>query len=545
MKGESYKNNSSFRKIGLLISLFWVSLFAGQAQEVQSTIDRDTIKIGEQITYKMEVETDRDSKVVFPQGQSFLPLEVIDSTAIDTFLVDNKYKLTREYPLTQFDSGAYTIPKQTIIVDGEGFYSDTFNIKVNSVVVDTLKQNLYPIKPALDIKPSTVIPTWLWWVIGILIVGLLAYFLWRNRKKIINKKKELPPYEKAIQTLKMLDENQELESGNMKEYYSGLSNAIKRYIDEKIDGNALESTTNEFIEMLKLYKNDKQIYLKSQVIDGLEVILKRADLAKFAGIQTDKLTAREDRKTIEENINDFDQAIPEPTEEEKLQDEAYRKKMERKARNRKMAIRIAIGVGVILIAGSIFVAVKGFDYFGDLVNKQSTEKLLKRDWIKSEYGAYGITLTTPDVLRREMEVTPQVFPDKTQIEENFSFGDIDKDLYIKATNIRIKKGAELDSINVEHLLDKSLGDIDAAMMTFKDEEFITLDNQKGQKIFGTFTLGGPASAGGIRKNYTFLVFNERGGLQELLITYNEGDEKAESIERRVINSVEFNTEYDG
>ncbi|HLS31629.1 MAG TPA: BatD family protein [Flavobacteriaceae bacterium] len=522
-----------------------MGLFSTKAQEIESSIDRDTIKIGEQITYKLEVEANRDSRVVFPQGQSFLPLEVIDSTTIDTFLVDNKYKLTREYPLTQFDSGAYTIPRQTVIIDEEGFYSDSFHVKVNGIVVDTLKQNLYPIKPALDIKPSTVIPTWLWWVIGIIIVGLLTYYFWRTRKRIIEKKKELPPYEKAIQTLKLLDETQELESGNMKEYYSGLSNAIKRYIDEKIDGNALESTTNEFIEMLREYKKEKQIYLKAQVIDGLEAILKRADLAKFAGIQTDKLTAREDRETIEENINEFDQAIPEPTEEEKMQDEAYRLKVERKARKRRIGIRIAVGVLALLIAGTVFVTLKGFDYVSDLVNTQSTEKLLKKDWIKSEYGAYGITLTTPDVLRREMQEVPHIFPDKSQIEENFSYGNIEKDLYIKATNIRIKKGAELDSIDVEHLLDTALGDINASMMTFKDEEFITLDNQRGQKIFGTFTLGSPDSKERSRKNYTFLLFNERGGIQELLITYNQGDDNAEAIEQRVVNSIEFNTEYDG
>jgi len=545
MKRQSYRNNSNFWKTRLLISLFWLGLFSTKAQEIESSIDRDTIKIGEQITYKLEVEANRDSRVVFPQGQSFLPLEVIDSTTIDTFLVDNKYKLTREYPLTQFDSGAYTIPRQTVIIDEEGFYSDSFHVKVNGIVVDTLKQNLYPIKPALDIKPSTVIPTWLWWVIGIIIVGLLTYYFWRTRKRIIEKKKELPPYEKAIQTLKLLDETQELESGNMKEYYSGLSNAIKRYIDEKIDGNALESTTNEFIEMLREYKKEKQIYLKAQVIDGLEAILKRADLAKFAGIQTDKLTAREDRETIEENINEFDQAIPEPTEEEKMQDEAYRLKVERKARKRRIGIRIAVGVLALLIAGTVFVTLKGFDYVSDLVNTQSTEKLLKKDWIKSEYGAYGITLTTPDVLRREMQEVPHIFPDKSQIEENFSYGNIEKDLYIKATNIRIKKGAELDSIDVEHLLDTALGDINASMMTFKDEEFITLDNQRGQKIFGTFTLGSPDSKERSRKNYTFLLFNERGGIQELLITYNQGDDNAEAIEQRVVNSIEFNTEYDG
>src|SRR5699024_10085851 len=239
------------------------------------------------------------------------------------------------------------------------------------------------------------------------------YILLKTRKKIIEKKKELPPYEKAIQTLKRLDENQDLEKGLMKEYYSGLSNAIKRYIDEKIDGNALESTTNEFIEMLKTYKKEKQIYLKEQVIDSLEAVLQRADLTKFAGINTDKLTAREDRKTIEDNINAFDKAIPEPTEEELLLNEEYRLAQERKAKLKKRRIKIALGILVVLIVGSVFTALNGVDFLSDKFNKTSTEKLLQKEWITSEYGKYGITLTTPDVLYRQMDTVPEVFPGKT------------------------------------------------------------------------------------------------------------------------------------
>src|SRR5699024_1596804 len=218
-----------------------------------------------------------------------------------------------------------------------------------------------------------------------------------------------------------------------------LSNAIKRYIDEKIDGNALESTTNEFIEMLKTYKKEKQIYLKEQVIDSLEVVLQRADLTKFAGINTDKLTAREDRKTIEDNINAFDKAIPEPTEEELLLNEEYRLAQERKAKLKKRRIKIALGILVVLIVGSVFTALIGVDFLSDKLNKTSTEKLLQKEWITSEYGKYGITLTTPDVLYRQMDTVPEVFPGKTEVEEHFSTGKIEGNLFIKTTNIRVKK----------------------------------------------------------------------------------------------------------
>lgn len=545
MKKLLVKNNSKILKISFLLSLFFSCFFVAQAQEVKSSLDRDTIKIGEQLIYKIEVEAQAAEKVVFPQGQSFLPLEVVDSTAIDTFLTKDNYKLTREYPLTQFDSGAYTIPKQTIIIDGEGFYTDTFNIKVNGVVVDTLKQNLFPIKPALDIKPAPVFPTWVLWILGILGIAFLVYILLKTRKKIIEKKKELPPYEKAIQTLKRLDENQDLEKGLMKEYYSGLSNAIKRYIDEKIDGNALESTTNEFIEMLKTYKKEKQIYLKEQVIDSLEAVLQRADLTKFAGINTDKLTAREDRKTIEDNINAFDKAIPEPTEEELLLNEEYRLAQERKAKLKKRRIKIALGILVVLIVGSVFTALNGVDFLSDKFNKTSTEKLLQKEWITSEYGKYGITLTTPDVLYRQMDTVPEVFPGKTEVEEHFSTGKIEGNLFIKTTNIRVKKDAKIDSLDIGDLLDKNLGDADISMMTFKDEEFITRENKKGQKVFGTFRIGDSEEEAGKRKAYTFILFNERGGLQQLFISYDAGDENGEAIEKRVSNSVDFNTEHDG
>ena len=70
--------------------LFFLFSFLSFAQ-VTSSIDSTTIKIGEQITYKIQVETDTTSLVVFPEGQSFRPLEVIESYKIDTTKKDARY----------------------------------------------------------------------------------------------------------------------------------------------------------------------------------------------------------------------------------------------------------------------------------------------------------------------------------------------------------------------------------------------------------------------------------------------------------------------
>src|SRR5690606_5343277 len=85
--------------IGLLFILFCLSSFVSNAQ-VTSSVDSTKIKIGEQITYKIEVETNPDNLVVFPEGQTFLPLEMIDSYPVDTIKNQDKYNLIKKYGLT-------------------------------------------------------------------------------------------------------------------------------------------------------------------------------------------------------------------------------------------------------------------------------------------------------------------------------------------------------------------------------------------------------------------------------------------------------------
>ena len=89
------------------VLFFFLCLFAslGFAQEVKTSIDSTTIKIGEQITYRIQVETDTVNAVIFPENQSFLPLEVIEFYKPDTAFKGPKYAIERKYALTQFDSG--------------------------------------------------------------------------------------------------------------------------------------------------------------------------------------------------------------------------------------------------------------------------------------------------------------------------------------------------------------------------------------------------------------------------------------------------------
>ncbi|HNU60456.1 MAG TPA: hypothetical protein PKI08_10960, partial [Aquaticitalea sp.] len=122
--------------------------------QVSSSIDSTKIKIGAQITYKIQVEADTTDLVVFPEGQTFMPLEMIESYKVDTTKNNARYNLIKKYGLTQFDSGHYTIPRQKIIIGEKTFFTDSVKVEVNNVKVDTTKQGLYDIKPYIDVEKN-------------------------------------------------------------------------------------------------------------------------------------------------------------------------------------------------------------------------------------------------------------------------------------------------------------------------------------------------------------------------------------------------------
>ena len=546
-------------KIAKSKSLFFAvlaMLFLQQtyAQEVSSSIDTTQLKIGEQFRYQIKVEANKDFPVVFPEGQTFMPLEMVEAYQIDTTrLKDNQtWQLTREYALTQWDSGSYVIPKQKIIVNDQSLFTDSIKVEVATVVVDTTKQALFPIKPTIEIEEPSSFPWWILWLILVIaaVAGLVLLFL-KLRQRKIEREQQIPPYEKAIDTLKKLDESQALERGEMKEYYSTLTLAVKRYIDEKIDERALESTTEELIQHLNELKANKSILVKHKVINDLQDILRRADLIKFAGGGMDKLTAKADRQLIEEDINSIKDSIPEPTEEELLKDEAYAEARKKRETRTKIIAGLVGVILVVVIANFAFFDNKGFEYVKDVVIHDTAEELLEKDWIESEYGNPPVYMITPEVLvRQEVDSTnvppmaiSQLF--KGNSGEHFKLGRIEDDLNIDLFTFH-------NNSNVDLAIDfDDLGSVQASLLEnkgakniiIKQEKFTTADGSEGAKIFGSFNIEDPVSKQIEMKSYVQLYFaSEQGSNVSIFVSTTDEDEGFEEITNRIINSIEFNRE---
>lgn len=534
----------------ILLSLFCVLISLIGYSQVTSSIDSTAIKIGAELFYKIHVKTDSTTLVVFSEEQTFQPLEMINSYSIDTTKKEGYYQLTKTYGLTQFDSGVYTIPKQKIRIGENIFFTDSLQVQVNPVVVDTSKQKLFDIKPLIEVdkKPSKI-----WRTLGFILLallgigGVLYWFIWRKKPMSeADKIAALKPYERAKLALEKLDEERYFENEEIKTYYSDLTLILRQYLDEKVYEQSLESTTDELIFRLKTLEAANQIKLSKETIQNIETIFKRADLVKFAKSKPDYQLAKLDKNTIDLEIDHVKEGLPEPTEEELLQDLAYREALARKQKRKKIKQITAAILGVFLITMIGLVIRSGFTEVKDTVLRNPSKLLLeKMPWVTSEYGAPGITISTPEVLQRQIVELPEEMKGKVQT-VTFAYAGTDTpiDVVINSSKYAAEtdeegkqKDVPIDLLKVaEGVLDRFEENGTKNIIT-RNEQFITPNGQEGIKTFGTaeFLVEDKLVKGA----YILLGFSTPNLLQQVILTWKEEDVYADQIVERILNSIEL------
>lgn len=532
------RRNAGFYVFLLLFFLAIIPVLA-QESKVNASVDTTSILIGDQVIYKITVETNPSNLVVFPEGETFNPMEVVESITADTNRVENRFRLLKEYSLTQFDSGSYTIPSQRVLINNTPYFTDSIRIEVVDVVVDTTKQKMFAIKPPMEVPSGFSIPVWVWWFLGILLLAAALYFLLKRRKKRLEARKQLPPYERALFELQELDKSHLLENRQTKEYYSKLTEAVRRYIEDEVHLRAMESTTSELIQDLELKMDRGELNLSRQTIDELKIILQRADLAKFANSRPDIITAKGDRSKIEHVINDTKAAIPEPTEEELLKDEEYRRAQLKRKNRRKIVLAVGAGILIIAVGVTAIVTTQGFSGLRNVVFGNPSKQLLQGEWITSDYGDPVVNITTPRVLKRGEIDIPREAQAMLVGSETFIDGDLAEDLYVVLSTVRFQEGVKFELKTAVEGVYANLEQKGAKNIIVKEEEFTTLEGAKGIKVFGTLELENPKNNNIQTKEYLILNFAEKGGFQQITVIFDAEDEFAEEIAGRIINSVEF------
>jgi hypothetical protein len=535
-------------KLYILFLLISTSLFA---QKVTTSIDSTKKKIGAEFKLTLKTDVDTLSKVKFPNAKFFGALEVIQSYKIDTVKNGARYELIKKYGLTQFDSGKYTIPRIPVLINGKPSFSDSIKVEVNDVKVDTLKQKMYDIKDIAKVKS----PLGSWWIylLILLAIGVIGYFVYKYIKKRQSQPKVeaivyTSPIEKATSLLQQLEKKELWQKGEIKNYYSELTDIARNYIEEEIHIPAMESTTSELIEGLRKAAKQQKLKLSNETVENLEKVLKQADLVKFAKVKPLDFEIEEDKKRISSSIVTIHKSIPEIVEDndelalwnEQQKELARIQKLKKQKRVRIITtIGIVLGMLMLFVLGLIYF--KGFDYVKDNFLGHPTKDLVEGEWVFSEYGNPGVKIETPKVLKR-MDASKALPKDAAALIKDmqlFVYGSMLDDFYITVATSTFKQEVQLDLDKAVEGSLKVMESQGAQNIIVKTEEFDTQQGITGKKSYGTMTVLDKVKGKSTKMYYEMLVFGQNNGLQQILILHREDDKYGQQIGERILNSVEL------
>ena len=264
----------------LLLFLFPSLCFASVT--VDGRVDRTSITVGDPITYTLTVRRSERDRVVFPDvGGQFGDLEVREVRKPEVKRSEGgAVEEVAVYIVTSYTVGAHDIPALDVgYIQASGdtgrAATNRLRVTVQSVIKPGEEKALKDVKPPVDLVAG--LPWWAWLLILLALAGVLAYFLYRRRKRRPAPVREAPP--KPIDELGAFDEIAAmglLAKGEYKQHYSLASDALRRYIERRYRVEAMERTTWEIVAGMR------QARVAPVTMSAFEAFLSACDLVKFA-----------------------------------------------------------------------------------------------------------------------------------------------------------------------------------------------------------------------------------------------------------------------
>ena len=304
------KNNVTYipsRVKTICIILFsFVSILSVEAQKASAhaTVQPSEILIGEQALINLQVIAPKDKEILFPVYQDSIVngLEVLSMGNADTIIQDNVRTINMKYLVTSFDSTLYYIPYMPISDGVDTIFSNSFGLKVtapelkDSTVAYLEKMHAgetdsidFAELQLNDIKPIQRAPfSWkdflslLWIPLIVLlllaIIGTIIYLIIRKNKKgyFFTPPPVLPAHVRAMKSLDKIKKEKIWQQDRYKEFYTQLTDVLRRYMNERYGMNSLEMTSDEILAIIRTKSEEDSVY------ENLKQVLIIADLVKFA-----------------------------------------------------------------------------------------------------------------------------------------------------------------------------------------------------------------------------------------------------------------------
>lgn len=278
-----------WRLLTVCILLILSASFEVRAQKLIA--DTTGLTIGQQINFSLEITLEKDEKVQWPALLDTLTksVEIVRRSEVDSVIdAASGVKTYRQtLVITSFDTGFHVVPPVAFRVfdpeinDFSIKETEPFLLSVSGVAVD-MEAEIKDLKPVLE-APYTL-RDFLPWILLLLAVALLAvlgWFYYQSRKKNkplikLTLRQPKPAHVIALEQLELLKTEQLWQKGQIKDYYSRLTDILRSYFELRFNVNAAEMTSDEIISSMKDELSD------AQRLNDLKKILSLADMAKFA-----------------------------------------------------------------------------------------------------------------------------------------------------------------------------------------------------------------------------------------------------------------------
>ena len=281
------------KRLLLLLLIALVGTATAQTPVVTARVEPDSLFIGDQFDYVIEVEKDLVQEIFFPR---FNPtdsraIELIEELPIDTLEREGRFlRLQKRYRLAAFEEGLINMGAAGVLYADKNitdtlYAHDSVYLRVATFQIDSTSQSIFDLKPQYTLRfRFAEIKGYFAW--GLLLIALLGAGIWALSRYLKERGKRLgdlfkaappqPPHVVAIQALEALHHQKLWQNNRHKLYYSLLTEILRTYIAGRWGVSAMEMTSDEILAAMR------SVELPDKARMDLTAILRDADLVKFA-----------------------------------------------------------------------------------------------------------------------------------------------------------------------------------------------------------------------------------------------------------------------
>jgi hypothetical protein len=293
-----------FLILGLLLAL--TGSAAAQNVEATAKVQEEQVAVGKPFALDLTLKAPYGTMVEwnpFTTDTLSAQIDILKRGNLQrTADADSNIIVQQQLTLMTFDTGYIQVPSLQLstlnaFTDPIQLYSTTFS-------VDTT-QAFRPLMPPIEhpVTMKEMFP-WLLGLLILVIVGLAVWYFVKHRKPKLDENGEpvkgpsMPPYDKAIGDLESLKQQKLWQAGKLKEYYSGLTDIAREYIEGQFQVNAVEMTTDDILREVRDLHFDEALYGK------LKSTMELADLVKFAKYSASALESDNAMSDMTDFVND-------------------------------------------------------------------------------------------------------------------------------------------------------------------------------------------------------------------------------------------------